>query len=161
MMNFKNILCPVDLSENSQYVVELASTLAKLNQATLVFAFVGPPPLPASAAYAEDEMNRLVEHYRERLQSIEPTEPDVDVKYVMLRGDAADEILRYSKEEPCDLIVLSTHGRSGIARFLMGSVAEKIFRSAQVPIMSVRQPNPIVGDETVTLESPEQDQKVN
>jgi len=60
---------------------------------------------------------------------------------VILQGDAAEEVLKYAEEEMCDLIVLSTHGRSGITRLLMGSVAESIVRHSKIPVLSVRYPD--------------------
>jgi nucleotide-binding universal stress UspA family protein len=57
-------------------------------------------------------------------------------------GDAAEEIVRLAGKANCDLIVMGTHGRSGLGRLLMGSVAEKVLRKAPCPVVTVKQPFP-------------------
>ena len=144
MNSFTKILCPVDLSENSKAAIALASSIAKLSSAKLVFIYVGPPPLPREAMFASGDMDAFMSRHRKQLEEVKPTESGVVVEHVVLQGDAADEVLKFADEQMCDLIVLSTHGRSGITRFLMGSVAEKIVRHSKIPVMSVRYPESIV-----------------
>jgi nucleotide-binding universal stress UspA family protein len=57
-----------------------------------------------------------------------------------VEGDAVHEILTFAKENPCDLIVMGTHGRTGLGRFLMGSVAEGVVRKAPCPVLTVKTP---------------------
>ena len=62
---------------------------------------------------------------------------NVPAKTVMLHGKPADEILEYSKKNQIDLIIISTHGSSGIARWAFGSVADKVARHATVPVLLI------------------------
>ena len=141
MNSFTKILCPIDLSENSKAAIALASSLAKLAAAKLIFVHVGPPPLPREVSFAAGELEALMARHQEQLSEINATESGIDVHHVILQGDAAEEVLKYAEEEMCDLIVLSTHGRSGITRLLMGSVAESIVRHSKIPVLSVRYPD--------------------
>jgi nucleotide-binding universal stress UspA family protein len=62
----------------------------------------------------------------------------IDVDYRASTGSVCDEICRFAESDPASVIVMSTHGRSGIRRFLLGSVAEKVMQRARVPLMVVR-----------------------
>jgi nucleotide-binding universal stress UspA family protein len=64
------------------------------------------------------------------------------VEYSLKQGETDVEILRAAEEFQCDMIVLGTHGRTGLSRVLMGSVAEATLRGAQCPVMIVKQPTP-------------------
>lgn len=77
---------------------------------------------------------------RERLRSIRPTLDGVVCKHRYLRGAPADEILQFAKQEEIDLIVMGSHGRTGLSRLLMGSVADAVMRKASCPILVVKQP---------------------
>ena len=79
-----------------------------------------------------------------RLVAVRPADPKVPVEHVMLVGDEATEIIRLAADKAVDLIVMGTHGRSGIGRMLMGSVAEKVVRRAPCPVLTVKQPVRVV-----------------
>jgi len=70
-------------------------------------------------------------------------EPDVPVSVGGAGGDAADEILRYASRHPIDLIVVGTHGRTGMSRLILGSVAERVIRGAHCPVLVVPAPRPV------------------
>ena len=74
------------------------------------------------------------------LEKIKPADPKVQYVHRMVTGDPATEIVRVAKEEGVDLIVMSTHGRSGLTRVLMGSVAELVVRRAECPVLTFKQP---------------------
>lgn len=63
---------------------------------------------------------------------------DVDVTTAIVEGSPSREIIRYAEEEDCDVVVMGTHGRGGIDRLLLGSVAEKVVRGSSVPVLTVR-----------------------
>lgn len=63
---------------------------------------------------------------------------DVPVETTILEGSPSTEIVRYAEDEHCDLIVMGTHGRGGLNRLLLGSVAERVVRSSMVPVLTVR-----------------------
>ena len=69
-----------------------------------------------------------------------PAGPDVPVTVAGTGGDPADEILRYATRHPIDLIVVGTHGRTGVSRMLLGSVAERVMRGARCPVLAVPAP---------------------
>jgi nucleotide-binding universal stress UspA family protein len=69
----------------------------------------------------------------------------ISVDTEVLLGDPAEEIVSYAKHPGCDIIIISSHGRSGISRWAYGSVADKIFRASCVPILMVRAPGCVPG----------------
>ena len=77
---------------------------------------------------------------RARLQTLQSGEPGVPVEYRLEAGDPATEVLRVAREVPCDLIVLGTHGRTGLTRLVLGSVAEEVLRKAPCPVLTVKAP---------------------
>jgi nucleotide-binding universal stress UspA family protein len=79
---------------------------------------------------------------RHRLDAVRPSVPNVTAEHVLLTGDEATEIVRLAVDEGFDLIVMGTHGRTGLSRLLMGSVAEQVLRRAPCPVLTVKQPIP-------------------
>src|SRR5207248_3655533 len=78
-----------------------------------------------------------------RLAEVRPTEEGVPLEHkLVLSADTVPEIERVAEEEACDLIVMGTHGRTGLTRVLMGSVAEAVLRQAPCPVLTVRLPFP-------------------
>jgi nucleotide-binding universal stress UspA family protein len=71
--------------------------------------------------------------------------PGVKVGWEVVRGNEAESIIEYAKENEIDLIIIATHGRSGVSRWVMGSVADRVMRSACVPLLMVRAPGCIPG----------------
>jgi nucleotide-binding universal stress UspA family protein len=86
-----------------------------------------------TAQQLEDALRDYLDQVAERLRA-----EDLQIKVVVRRGAPADEILAFAKEEGIDLIVMSTHGRSGISRWVYGSVADKVLRSSVQPVLLVR-----------------------
>jgi nucleotide-binding universal stress UspA family protein len=79
---------------------------------------------------------------KERLSQLRAQAPGADVTCRLEEGDPVTEILAVAKEARCDLIVLGTHGWTGLARLLMGSVAEQVLRKAPCPVVTVKTPFP-------------------
>lgn len=73
------------------------------------------------------------------LQAVKPHDPAVACDYRLVDGEPAAEITKLAKAENVDLIVMSSHGRTGLGRLLMGSVAEAVMRQAECPVMIVKQ----------------------
>ena len=134
----RRIVVPVDLSEESLGVLDIATSLAKSHGAEILFVFVAFPELPDSAGLAIAEVDRAIRIEQKKFEQIRPTDPTVEHRHVLLRGTPEEEILGFSEKVEADLIVLSTHGRGGLSRMLMGSVAEKIVRKAPCPVMTLR-----------------------
>ncbi len=140
MLRVKRILVPCDFSRFSDAAISRACDLATTFDAGLhLLHVVADPPL---VARAEPEADRL-RHARERLD--QQLEPHVVVQLCTERaavtGAPHREICRYAQEHDIDLIVMGTHGRTGLAHVAIGSVAEKVLRSAPCPVLIVRHPD--------------------
>ncbi len=77
---------------------------------------------------------------RKMLHKIEPTDLAVPYEHRQISGEPASAIVRLAKDEDVDMIVMGTHGRTGLSRFLMGSVAEAVVRRADCPVVTYKQP---------------------
>ena len=138
-MYAKRILFPTDFSEASQAAFDHAVSLARDTGATLLIAHVEEPPLP----YGEAIMalpERVDEELRQQLECIVPDA--VPCEHRLLIGDPAGEIVRLAELEHVDLIVMGTHGRTGLSRLILGSVAEAVVRRAACAVYTVREPHP-------------------
>jgi nucleotide-binding universal stress UspA family protein len=82
------------------------------------------------------------------LDQLLPSESDVQCERRLLMGDPATEIVALAEEENVDLIVMGTHGRTGIKRLLMGSVAEAVVRRASCPVFTYKQPRQVASEKT-------------
>jgi nucleotide-binding universal stress UspA family protein len=141
-MNAKKILFPTDFSTSSDAGLRQATALARESGATLLIVHVEEPP----TAYGGGEMYYGVpdpnnEQIKSMLKAVVPTSPDVPYEHRLVVGDPAFEIVRLAEEEKVDLIVLGTHGRTGLRRLLMGSVAEAIVRRATCPVLTFKEPH--------------------
>ena len=143
---YDHILVPTDGSRGIEQTVEEATGLAGLTGATIHGLYVidtrDYSALPETKWVAvEDELRAEGER---ALTSIETAARDrgVDVVTAIERGIPHEEIRQYASDNEIDLVVMGTHGRSGINRFLLGSVTENVVRSADVPVLVIR-----IGDE--------------
>jgi universal stress protein A len=146
VLPIKNLLCPTDFSPPSLAAVKTAVELAAHFGAELCLAYVVPTiPLPTSdPAYDlelpeyekmlhDDAVNKL------RALQEEVMSPGVTVRTVVGHGAAADEIVILAEAERSDLIVIATHGTTGLRHFVFGSVAEKVVRMAKCAVLVVKQ----------------------
>lgn len=140
MLKIHAILHPTDFSEQSESAFRLACALARDHKAKLLLLHViEPPPIAA----AEGVMVFPLEEdsqAKERLEAIRPADPMLRVQHLSVEGHAAEEIVRVAQAQKCDCIVLGTHGRTGLSRLLMGSVAEEVIRKAPCPVVTVKNP---------------------
>jgi nucleotide-binding universal stress UspA family protein len=141
MLPLRLILHPTDFSPHSEAAAKLAFALARDYGARVLALHVVEPivvggaegiAIPDSGAY-EAEM-------RARLAEVRPSRTEVLVEHRLLLGSVAEEILRVAKESQCGVIVLGTHGRTGLGRLLLGSVAEQVVRKAPCPVLTVKAP---------------------
>jgi nucleotide-binding universal stress UspA family protein len=98
---------------------------------TVAFAEFGTVPPPSIPSRVE---------IMEKLHEFEPPDDSVNVEYVVADGLAAEEIVRAAADRHCDLIVMATHGRSGLGRLMLGSVAEEVMRKAPCPVLTLKAP---------------------
>lgn len=138
---FKHILCPIDGSDRSLQALEMAATFAAEQGADLTICTIVDPSKAAAMAFGdpamsnacfdalEDEAKAMVAEAAERVQKA------VVAHTAVICGRPVESIVQYAGENGCDLIVVGSHGRSGIQRALLGSVAEGVIRHASVPVL--------------------------
>jgi nucleotide-binding universal stress UspA family protein len=143
MLPIRSILHPTDFSERSDYAYRLACSLARDYSARLLIVHVAPPAVgvygdmilapPPGVNYDE---------IKDKLLGLKGPDSPTRVEHRLEEGVPSEEILRVAKEAKCDLIVMGTHGRRGLSRLLMGSVAELVMRKAPCPVVTVKTPFP-------------------
>ena len=126
MIHVKKILYPTDFSSYSTQAYFHALGMAETYGASLTVAHVHTPGSEAR------------ERAREQLEQVRPANPKIPVNHVLLEGDAATEIARYAADSGIDVIVIGTHGRTGVDRLVMGSVAERVMREAPCSVLVVK-----------------------
>jgi nucleotide-binding universal stress UspA family protein len=150
MKEFKRILFPVDLSESSAKIVPYVQSVAKkyASKIHILFAarvfqyFSGVYVPPSSINRFEKEIiegseKRLYEFTDEHFSAFPNT------KTAVVAGDASEEIIKYIEDRHIDLVIMGTHGRKGMDKIIFGSVADRIVKTAPVPVMLV---NPFKAD---------------
>jgi nucleotide-binding universal stress UspA family protein len=140
-MNVKTILLPVDFSTCDEAALATATSLARDSGATLLILHVEEPPLAYGTGdlyYGQPDPSS--EELRRMLEQVKPKDPPVRFQHRLTTGGPADAIVRTAEVEDVDLIVMSTHGRTGVSRLLMGSVAEAVVRRATCPVLTVKLP---------------------
>lgn len=139
-MSTRTILVPIDFSSASITVLPHAEALAKQSGARLVLVHVEEPPM----AWGGGELSSGIPvpdaaGIAASLEEVKPADPSIPVTRRLAMGDPAGEICRIASEERAELIVLGTHGRTGVFRLLMGSVAEAVLRRAPCPVLVYRE----------------------
>jgi nucleotide-binding universal stress UspA family protein len=139
MFNIRKILHPTDFSDEAALAFRVACDLAKQHGAEVVVLHVLPPPV----AWGEVVARRGPDGYEQQLwieylTPIHAVDPAVRVQHRMEEGPPAQRIVFVAEELGADVIVMGTHGRKGLSRLLMGSVAEHVLRTAPCPVLTVR-----------------------
>jgi nucleotide-binding universal stress UspA family protein len=138
------ILHPTDFSEGCEPALRVSRSLARDHDARLVILHVASVAVQADGTVWERVDPR---YFRDALKNLRQRLGDLDskcsVETRLTRGIAHEEILREAGELGCDLIVMGTHGRTGLGRLLLGSVAESVLQKADCQVMVVRAPLPV------------------
>jgi len=136
---FTRILCPIDFDDNSLDALRMASPLAQENKARLYVLHVVKltNPTVISAPLIAEETGRLAREGLDRLSKEELA--GVEHETMLRSGHAANEILAAEGDIKADLVVMATHGRRGLSRMLLGSVAEEVLRRAICPVLTIRE----------------------
>ncbi len=137
-MNIKRILCPVDFSEFNQPANEYASMLAKPTGARIIYFHTFLPDVLYGNPDLFDKKRAQKQLLGQMEETYSPTISGVEASYVVEFGTPADQIVNYAKEYEVDMIVLGTHGRTGLKRIVMGSVAEAVVRRAECPVLAIK-----------------------
>lgn len=148
MIHLSRILCPTDYSVTSDKAVRYAIEFSRSVNAHVRFLHVHPPENIAAktaAGYglsvgAENAFDEIPQSFSALLMSEKKNGLSIDIH--VLRGEAAKVIASHAHTWGADLIIMGSHGRTGLARLMMGSVAEAVFRTADVPVLLVKQSGP-------------------
>lgn len=137
---YKLILCPVDFDDNSLRAVEEAGALARGGTGRLCLLHVIQINPLATEGFVLGELYDSQEKYaREKLDQITRDRlAGVECEILIEQGSPADVILAMEKAVAPDLVVMATHGRRGLTRLIMGSVAERVVRESITPVLTVR-----------------------
>jgi nucleotide-binding universal stress UspA family protein len=145
MKPFKKILVPIDFSAHSEEAMHVAADLAQHYGGSLTLAYVHEPmqyALPEGyILYTPEQIAQMTSAFQERLTRAQEAVKALGVAQVetrLLQGIVPFEIGELARDEHMDLIVMGTHGRNGVKRALMGSVAERVLRSAPCPVLVVK-----------------------
>ena len=140
---YRNIVIATDGSENSQRAISCGVEIAKLSGATVHALYVVDTPSIISETWtAGKEMvhELIIREGKKVLSKVKKIIEDsgVEVKEVLLEGYPSEEIINFAENNNMDLIVMGTLGKTGLERFLVGSVAENVVRNSKVPVMVIR-----------------------
>ncbi len=149
---FNKILAPTDFSEDSKLALSYAITLAQKFSSEIIVVHVDQPLAPVMVSELNpgvdiSTMNRIAEEGRMMaLRELDKAtsylrESGVKARGLMRVGAPFLEIINAAQSEAADLIVMGTHGRTGLAHVLMGSVAERVVNKAPCPVLTVRHPD--------------------
>lgn len=139
MLCIQTILVPTDFSESAEQALQVAHSLARDHHAKLVLMSAPPPPPPSAEVYVPFENYAgLIEEPQRQLTAMANVVTDLPVETRVLVGPPGPSIVECAKNCQADMIVMGTHGRSGLSRLIMGSVAEYVHRHAPCPVLTIK-----------------------
>lgn len=145
----RRILFPTDFSGCANYALPYATAIARATKATIICVHVVEPVVPAVGytGFGEplpiaDISDQLEDSAVRELPKLAECEEcaGLELEEVIVHGDAAAEIVRVANEREVELIVISSHGRTGLGRIIFGSTAEAVVRHALCPVLVVKPP---------------------
>jgi nucleotide-binding universal stress UspA family protein len=146
-MQIRTILLPTDFSDCGNYALAYATSLARKFAASIICVHVIEPIVPTVGYSGMTEPLPIADITEQLEDSAERELPKVaecdecaglNVEELIVYGDAAAEIVRVARERSVDLIVIASHGRTGLGRILFGSTAEAVVRHASCPVLVVK-----------------------
>jgi nucleotide-binding universal stress UspA family protein len=138
-MQIKKVVFPTDFSRTSKAALSFAESLVRDQGGKLYIVHVEEPP----AAYGGGDLfygipSATLEDVKRLLLSFVPSDPNVAFEHHLVHGAPAEAITEFAESVDADLIVIGTHGRTGLNRMLMGSVAEAVVRHANRPVLTFK-----------------------
>lgn len=146
---YKKILVPLDGSPQAECVIPHLETIAKTGVKDIeLISVVEPIEIPTRGRIAinEDDLKQIALELRSDahkyldLVAKRLTRSGIKVHPIILTGKPAESLINYIESNNIDLVIMATHGRSGITRLVWGSIAEKVVRSVDVPVLLVKNP---------------------
>jgi len=140
---WRKLLCAVQFDASTKATVEMAREIAQAGGATVIFFHVVPVPMESlGQPLMVEPLSGAEEDARRRLNAIADEIPLMSHEIQVVSGDPASSIVDAAIANNADLIVMATHGRSGLGHFFLGSVAEQVVREAPIPVMTVKFASP-------------------
>lgn len=138
MLHIQTILFPTDFSVEAEHALEVVRSLARDHQAKIVLMHA-TMPVPAGEIYiTPTEIDEIRSQYQQQLEAIASRITEIPVDTNVLLGDPGRMIVGLAEDLSADLIVMGTHGRGGVSRLLLGSVAEYVLRHAPCPVLTIK-----------------------
>lgn len=142
MLPIRTILHPTDFSASARHAFEVACSLARDYGATLIVLHVAEPDFVDGSVIGGPTPNLYLEQLRCCLQDLAMPDLRIQIEHRLLQGDPVTQILNVARDAVCDLIVIGSHGRTGLERLLLGSVAGRVLTRSPCPVLVVKQPPP-------------------
>jgi len=150
MAMYKKILVPLDGSQVAECVIPHIETIAGKSDTQVELVTVIEPleiPTRGKIALSDDDIKQIdaegkkeAHKYLDQVSS-RLSQAGINARAVLLTGKAAESLVRYANNNDVDLIIMATHGRSGISKIFWGSVAEKILRATAIPVLLIKTTN--------------------
>jgi nucleotide-binding universal stress UspA family protein len=145
MNTIQTILHPTDFSESADHAFRLACSLARDHEARLVVLHVVPTVTPFTGgmlvgSFSDETLDDADSTLTSRLEEMRESHEDIPIEWRLIKGNVIDGILATAEDVEAGLVVLGTHGRTGLQRLLMGSIAENIVRKANCSVLTVKTP---------------------
>jgi nucleotide-binding universal stress UspA family protein len=145
MNTIQTILHPTDFSASADHAFRLACSLARDHEARLVVLHVVASSAPVAGgmlvgSFSYDNLDDVDTELTDRLEAMRESHSDVPIEWRLSKGNVIDGILAAAEDVEAGLIVMGTHGRTGLTRILMGSIAESIVRKANCSVLTVKTP---------------------
>lgn len=145
MKKFNKILCPYDFSKNSEesllFAIKLSDTDTEINLLHIIQLpyFIDPNGFTYFDVKSEEIKKSTEDAFNQKLKAIHSLYPNNNIVFQLeIDNDPAEVIINTQKKNDYDLIVMGTHGRKGLDRLLMGSVAESVLRGATCPVLTIK-----------------------
>ena len=140
-MEVRQILCPIDFSTHSVFANDYASQLAKSTGAKIYYLHVVDTTAPYDASFeCHVPSDCDLDDEQDELLTIAPTCDGIEHQHVSMVGRPVEVILDFIRKHDVDLVIMGTHGRTGVARLAMGSVAESVLRQANCTVATIKPP---------------------
>jgi universal stress protein A len=136
-MNTHLILCPVDYSSTSDLAIQLAGKLARSGESKVILLHVIQP---GSADEQTTIVGAMINDAKDRIRERGLFEKSIELEHLTLKGNPGEVIVHFAEKRKADLIVMGTHGRTGLSKLLMGSIAQAVMQNAPCPVITIKPP---------------------